>query len=168
MGERKNYSIEELLAPPVDHVAVKARDSVHYSEIVGGFLPKTTLASFTRMDGRQIATLELSSPIYLDELGETLFVEIMEPKPEKVGRDLVGLEHIEIYNPDLEGVMRVLDEKGVTYEDGGNLYHRTVVVKINEKGQEVKFTNGRLGEIVRRQTEDGIGVVVKSSDGAEQ
>lgn len=164
----REHGVVDLLRGSVDHVAFKAADYAHYSAIVGGIVSKSRLSSFTRMDGRQIATIELVAPISLGELGETYFLEIMEPKPEKVGRDLVGFEHIEIYNPDFEGIMRALRESGVNFEDGGNDYHKTIVLKINEKGQEVKFTNGRLGEIVKRQTKDGISVLIKSSGDVER
>lgn len=144
-----SHRLEDLLAPPVDYIAIKCADSRDYETYLYFIKSLTLKRSEVMLQGRRITNLVLISPISFGDLGETCCLEVIEPKPEKVGHDLAGFEHIEIYNPDLENVEAKLRDVGVTYERGGNEYHNTIVVKINEQGQEVKFTSVRLADLKR-------------------
>jgi predicted metalloenzyme YecM len=153
--------LTEYFIPPVDHLAVKATDAqdyMHYMELI---LPFSEEISYVPLNNRRLATAKLTNPISFGELGETVYLEIMEPRPEKVGKDFTGFEHIELLCKDFNAVESVLKAKNIPYEMCENPEHRALVLKINDLGQEIKFTDKSLGQIVLNQVDRNEAVVIK-------
>ena len=160
--------LEFVLGFPVDHLALKAEDGRDYEELLRIFSRISTRVYETLINSRRISVAQLKSFVGLrfgdTSLGSTRLLEIMEPRPEKAGQDLVGFEHIELVVPQLEGVRQELMLRGSHFQEGGNDYHQTVVLKINDNGQEVKFTNRPLIAIIEEQIKRGETAVLKGGD----
>lgn len=138
-----------------DHVAFKAADSQAFKSLIGTFQPLSEQISYVEMDGRRLATAQLLSHVTLGSFGDIQWVELMEPRPARVGSDVVGFEHAEFYFPNFEAVQKVLSDKEVVYEIQDNPGHSWVNIVINNKGQELKLNNGRLKDIVAKETAKG-------------
>lgn len=151
-------NVADLLVVPVDHLAVKARDSLEYEELIKMIKPLSLELSYVEMDGRRLATAKLKTEVLFGDLGGSSFLELMEPRPGKEGVGFCGLdkglEHIEIF-ADLGKVRELLKRLGIIFEEQKNPNHKAVVLQINPEGQEVKFTDSRLGEIVAKQLQTG-------------
>ena len=144
-----------MLRPPVDHCAIKARDSVEFEEWIAELLPFCTSASFAVLNNRRLATLELKMPVYFGVWGQTTVLEVMEPRPEKVGNDFTGFEHIELFHPSLNSVADTLEQKKVPFDHQENPGHKAVVLALSPEGHEVKFTDNHLRLMVKKQLESG-------------
>jgi hypothetical protein len=95
-----------------------------------------------------LAALHLISPQSVGDLGEVSWLEIMEPRPEKVGKDFVGLEHIEFYYPDFDEVREALDKYKVSYTQQNNPGHDWINIVLGEAGQEFKLNSRLLSDVV--------------------
>lgn len=145
------HGIKHLLGP-IDHFAYKTANTEHFDYCFSCLEPICVRSHFVTMSNRRLATLELYKPINCEGLGETKLLELMEPRPEKVGKDFIGLEHAEIYHRNLGRIQKELEAQRVNYEVQENPSHRTVVFPINRVGQEIKFTDRSLGEIIKKKT----------------
>lgn len=145
------HGIKHLLGP-IDHLAYKTADTGHFDYCLSCLEPICVRSHFVTMDNRKLATLELYKPINCEGLGETKLLELMEPRPEKVGKDFIGLEHAEIYHRNLAKIQKELEAQGVNYQVQKNPSHRTIVFPISRAGQEIKFTDRPLGEIIKKKT----------------
>lgn len=152
----RQHSLGSLIGP-VDHVAFKTASTSHYEKCIEQFQCFAPTGNYVEMSNRRLATLELDEHKLLSctELGQTRFLEVMEPKPDKANVGFSGLEHAEIFKQNLEAVKKELDHQGVIYSVSENPYHTTVVVKINQKGQEIKFTNRGLEKVIKEQSRKG-------------
>lgn len=72
-----------------------------------------------------------------------------------MGKDPVGIDHVEFFVTDLEAVQRVLEDSQLDWKPESNANHGWLTVVLNERGQEVKFTSTRLEEIVERNKQAG-------------
>ncbi len=142
-------------------MAIKAEDTHQFDDYLGIFSPLSESMSYIEMNDRRLATAELINPLEFQTIGECRTLEIMEPRPEKVGMDIVGFEHIEMYHEPLEKIEETLKAKNIPYEFTSNPEHRALVVVINDKGQEIKFTDKSLAQIVARQVKDKEATIVK-------
>jgi len=138
-----------------DHLAFKGRDSAHYLELVHIFRPLAKRVSYIHLDNRRLATAELVKSVVAGDFGAVGWIEIMEPRPEKAGADVVGLEHMEFLYPDFEAVKAELSLKKVAYELQSNPNHQWINIVINSAMQEVKLSNKPLEAIVRQEIEQG-------------
>jgi hypothetical protein len=139
-----------------DHVAIKCEDGFDYEHVVEELLPDTTQASQVELDGRRLGALWLTSDIPIGDITRVTWVEIMEPRPEKVGKDMVGVEHVEFYYPDFEEITDILDEKEVPYELQQNPGHAWVNITLNDQGLELKLNNRVLADVVEEELDQGI------------
>jgi hypothetical protein len=144
----------EWFAVP-DHVAVKGADKADFEALVEQFRPLSERISCIDMDNRRLATAQLTGDILVGAFGAVQWVEIMEPRPEKVGKDVVGFEHMEFYYPHFDRVIDVLNQKGIAYEMQKNPGHAWANIVLNEKGQELKLNDKPLGTTVFEELEDG-------------
>lgn len=147
---------EWFVAP--DHVAIKSADAEGFKLLVEQLREAAEQISCIDMDGRRLATAKLKEPINVGTLGEVSWVEIMEPRPERVGKDFVGLEHMEFTYPDFDEVARYLDNQGCQYEFQKNPGHSWVNIPINGQDgryQELKINNRALGAVVQAEIEEG-------------
>jgi predicted metalloenzyme YecM len=138
-----------------DHVAVKGADAAGFEALVEHFRPLSERISCVDMSGRRLATAQLKQPVIVGTLGAVSWVEIMEPRPEKVGKDVVGFEHMEFLFPDFSAVQAILDEKHIAYEMESNPGHSWVNIKLNERGQELKLNDRLLGDAVTEEIQSG-------------
>ncbi len=82
--------------------------------------------------------------------GMVEWVEIMESRPQRVDKDIVGLEHAEFYYPHFDEVRAVLGEKGIAHKlRKDKPSHHWVEVVINNSGQELKLNDKPMAEIVK-------------------
>lgn len=153
------YKLESLLNGPVDHLAIKAANREDYLEYLKSLSDHQKGWSEWPNGGRRLLTAELDDSIDFGSLGETRVLEVMEPRPERVGVDVVGFEHIELFRSDLNPVINLLNQHNVEYVQEDNGEHQAVVVKINSTGQELKFTDSQLLNITARQLVDGRSII---------
>lgn len=154
------------LLGPADHFAIKIPDEATLLELADAIKPycvqnfeNSPGLSIRKMDNRSIAVALLEQPLRLGSW-EIHCIEIMQSKPENLGKDPIGIDHVEFINADFEGVQSVLKAKNVSF--GINIkngYKKTVIVKLNSKGEEVKFTDKTLAAVVPLQIHDDPSVV---------
>ncbi|HTE21430.1 MAG TPA: VOC family protein [Candidatus Limnocylindria bacterium] len=157
-GLRRFITVHELPGEwfgVADHVAVKGRDAADFEQLLKLFRPLAQQLTCIDMDGRRLATAWLKEPIAIGNFGSVEWVEIMEPRPEKVGKDVVGFEHMEFYFPDFVAIRAVLDHKGVKYEMEQNPGHQWVDIVINQTGQELKLNNRTLADVIPEELASG-------------
>lgn len=150
-----------VLDKPVDHAAIKALNKQEYDKYLTQFLPLSKRLSYEPVGPRQIAIAELSDPLTCGSFGEVLTLEIMEPKPGAAITTHDMIDHIELLVPDISEISKTLAEKGVEYKLQENPNHKSVVVEINEWGQEVKFTDRPLADIAEKHIAAGIALIHK-------
>lgn len=155
-----SHDLWHLLGPS-DHFAIKVPDEEILLLLVDAIKPHchdsvdgTPGLSIRKMDNRLVATGLLKNSIN-NTFNKIYCLEIMQSKPNNIGKDPIGLDHLEFINSDFEGVQIELKKKLVPY--GVNItngYKKTIIVKINKKGEEVKFTDKTLAEVVPLQIND--------------
>lgn len=154
------YELWELLGL-ADHFAIKVEDEEALQKVVNAIKPycfdkygETPGLSIRKMDGRLVATALLRNPLHI-KFNQINCIEIMQPKPENIGKEILGLDHLEFINSDFDGVQKELKKRNIPYGvNVKNGYKKTIIVKINAKGEEVKFTNKTLAEVVPLQIKD--------------
>lgn len=150
---------EEWFARP-DHIAYKCSDDAHYDEVLRQAMDDAESLSFVTMDNRRLASAKLEKPVYIESFGTVEWLEVMEPRPERIGNDVVGLEHMEFYWSDFESAEEVLRDRGITFSLEGNPGQQWLSLVINDYGQEVKLSNETLAAIVQQDIEDGTAEVI--------
>lgn len=145
---------EEWFGTP-DHIAYKCQNGQHFDEVINEAADDAETMSVVVLDNRRLASARLLQPVYVESFGTVQWLEIMEPRPEKVGVDGVGLEHMEFYWPHFEYAEEVLRDRGVSYELQGNASHQWITIVINESGQEVKLNNRPLADSVDEELSEG-------------
>lgn len=142
------YRLPEEWFGTSDHVAVKCRDRTGFEQQVDEIREHADEVLAVDMDGRTLATARLTSRLAVGSLREVKLLEIMEPRPEKVSKGLVGFEHMEFTFPDLGLVMSYLEQVKASYEYQENPGHRWVTLVINNTGQELKINDRSLADIL--------------------
>jgi predicted metalloenzyme YecM len=150
------YELPDKWFKNPDHLAIKCADGLDYEYKTQDLLPDAQQASEVTLDGRRLAALHLISPQPVGSFGNVSWLEIMQPRPEKQGKGIVGLEHIEFYYPDFSEISSVLQEKGVTFVEQANPGHEWLNIKMNDYGHELKLNNRLLEDIVSYELEEGI------------
>lgn len=150
---------EEWFGNP-DHVAYKCRDEAHFTQVVRLASEDAIQLSVVELDNRKLASAELERSVYLESFGNIDWLEIMQPRPEKAGSDVVGLEHVEFYWSELEAAEEVLRDRGIAYELQSNQNHRWLNIVINDSGQELKLNDRPLAHIVREEIADGTALII--------
>lgn len=145
---------EEWFEQP-DHFAYKCRNGEHFEEVVQQVADDAASLSYVVLDNRKLASAELAMPVYAESFSNVSWLEIMQPRPEKEGSDVVGLDHMEFYYPDFETIEEVLTDRGIAYTLQSNPNHQWINVVINDAGQELKLNNKTLADIVRQEIADG-------------
>jgi predicted metalloenzyme YecM len=144
----------------IDHFAIKAIDTKEFEEYLKTYLPLCRRLSYTELNERRLATGELYEAIQFAEYGVCSTIELMEPRPGSITATYDRLDHIELRVDDLEEIKELLSQRQMECELQDNGVHQAVVVVINERGQEVKFTNKSLLGIVSEQIATGISKVI--------
>lgn len=138
---------EEWFEQP-DHFAYKCRNAEHFEEVLKLVTDDADSLSYVMLDGRKLASAHLAQSVYAESFGHVEWLEVMQPRLEREGDDVVGLEHMEFYFPDFETIEDVLHDRGISYELQTNPNHQWINIVINDAGQEVKLNNKPLAEIV--------------------
>lgn len=156
----KRYDMSRYIGP-IDHFAIKVEDKLSFGKVVDAVKPfcvnrhrGTPGLSIRDMHGRRIAVALLKEPI---EFGDALIscIEIMQPRPEAEGKDVIGLDHLELINPNLLEIEQALRVSGADYYvDETNPYKEIIVSFLNDRRERIKFTNRTLAEIVPVQISD--------------
>lgn len=159
-GEELQQFVAEHNLPLVwfaepDHVAFKAGDSSSFELLIESFEPISSRISAIHMDGRRLATAELNTSVQVLGFGAVRLVELMEPRPEKVGVDYVGLEHMEFYYPNFEEVKTRLDTHKIAYSEQSNSGHSWINIVLNAAGQELKLNDKLLADTVAEEITRG-------------
>lgn len=156
-----SYNLGRFITGQVDHMAIKMADTRAYEDYLQKIESLCISLEYMNEGGRRLATALLNQSILFGDYGSTALLEIMEPRPQKIGNDLVGFEHTEFYYPNLKEVKDFLDKRGVVYEDYANPFHAAVACRVNPQNQEVKFTNAPLADSLRRERDGGLLTVIK-------
>lgn len=148
---------KEWFAAP-DHLAIKCFDAADYESERNIWRPLTIQGKISEivMNNRRLGTAELAAAVSVGMLGKVTWIEIMEPRPEKVGKDVVGLEHMEFCYPNFAEVTAHLDKQGIEYKMEENPGHAWVNIVLNKYGQELKINNRTLADVVPQELADGI------------
>lgn len=159
-GEELEEFIDMFWLPPgwfgaPDHVAIKCADRSDFERTIRTFEDDAEQISAIDMNGRTLAAVRLASSIAVASLGDISWVEVMEPRPEKVGKDVVGLEHMEFTFPDFGLVRDLLSERNIPYEMQSNPSHTWINIVLNELRQELKLNDKPLSEIVEEELASG-------------
>ena len=139
-----------------DHLAIKVADSADYDAQLPQLLKMLSSAQYVNLNNRRICTGKLITPITLPGFSQTNFLEILEPRPSKVGTGVVGLEHVEFLVPDLDSVKSALVAKNILPEFHDNGHHRSLIVKFNNLGQELVYTNTPLEQVLVEEQKNGL------------
>lgn len=150
------YELPETWFSQIDHVAIKCADAADYEATVQQWLPQSQELSYVSLDYRRLASARLSGGVALGRFGHAQWLEIMEPRPEKLGADTVGIDHVEFYFRDFTEVQKELIEKGIKYTPQSNINHDWLSIVINDQGQELKINNRTLANIVAEEASTGI------------
>jgi predicted metalloenzyme YecM len=145
----------DLFAPPVDHLAVKLANTEEYESFIEYISIHASAINYIELNNRRIAYAHLIGEIQFGSLGATSYLEIMEPRPEKVGKDKVGFEHIEIINPNLDSIYQRVKAKNLQTEFYDNGFHKAVVLKIDDQGREIKFTDKPIKDVLMLEESQG-------------
>ncbi len=142
---KTNPTIEPFLSKPVDHIAVKAYGPKDLDLFVKSLKPHINKLNVAIINNRKLVSVNLKEPLAFGP-DMVAWIEAMQPKLGKEGQFQAVLEHSEFYYPDFEEVIRVLKSSQISYTLGQNDFHKTLVMKLNKVGQEVKITDRPLIE----------------------
>lgn len=156
----ERHELPEAWFKTPDHIAIKCADALDYAYRMEALIPDAVWASEITMNERRLGTLELTNPISVGELGAVQWIEVMEPRPERVGDDVIGLEHMEFYYPEFDEITQILTDRKIEYQLQSNPGHSWVNIVINDQGQELKLNDKLLGDTVREEIEQGIARVI--------
>jgi hypothetical protein len=150
--KNERLPIEWFMQP--DHIALKAYNAAGFEKLLHEVRdgdPGAEDITIAEMDGRRLATAFMAGPIALGPFREVEIVEIMEPRLEKIGKDKVGLDHVEFLQPDFAVVQRRLFRTGMSPEVNHNSSHSFLSITFGKDHHELKFTDKSLADIVGRK-----------------
>lgn len=143
-----SYGLANLVLDlPIDHVAIKALNREIYEQCVQLYLPLTQRLSYAVINERHLATTVLLKPLDAGTFGKVSLLEIMEPRPGAIATTYDLIDHIELLAPNLELIKQALVDGEVEFKIESNDNHTSIVIEINEWGQEVKFTDRSIGKV---------------------
>lgn len=141
----------------IDHIALKAANRHHFDRVMEefkrGWLAEAEKIYSTTLDGRRIAVGLLAGPLVVGDLGTVDCLEIMEPRPERVGQDRVGLDHAE-FIPSIslmDLAARIETVNGIIPEWQPKAKHNTLCIRLGPTQREVKFTDRALRSIISEE-----------------
>lgn len=144
-----------------DHVAIKCADSEDFEVTLAEFKDVSNQISYIEEGGRRLAAAHLLKPLAIGRFGSVEWVEVMEPRPGRVGNDFVGLEHAEFCYPIFTKARSVLRKAGVEHDLRHNPGHDWINIAINDTGQELKLNNRPLSKVMPDEIANEVAVEVK-------
>jgi hypothetical protein len=142
-----------------DHVAIKCADSTDYEATFQAWIAKAAEAQYAQLNGRRLASMRLTAPLKPGVFGLVEWLEVMEPRPEKVGIDPVGIDHMEFKFEDFGSAATFLDAAGLTYQRQENPGHKWLSIAAN--CHEFKLTDKSLAEVVAAELASGTATGLK-------
>lgn len=142
-----------------DHVAIKCADGAEYEAEMQAWLPEAAQAQSVPLNGRLLGSLRLLQPLKTSGLGQVEWLEVMEPRPEKVGVDPVGIDHMEFCFGDFDAAAKALGEKGIAYDSQENPGHKWLSIMAD--GHEFKLTDKSLADVVASELASGTATALK-------
>jgi hypothetical protein len=144
-----------------DHLMIKTADPVDFEQKVQEIKPwakpwsEEGSLAFIEMDWRFLVAAQLLVPYVLHSRRAGI-LEIMEAKGDE-GRDYLGVEYGTFYCNDVYKTQRIVNSSGIKSDVNVNEAHnwRWLNVPINNHGQEVRFSDTKIIEIVETELEDG-------------
>lgn len=132
----------------IDHVAYKNSNTENYEKVRKDF-GKEVFIYESVISNRRIAISKFRDPVKVE--GKIIkYIEIFEPKPDKITED--KLDHIEIIsnNLDYESFVKIFEDSGVelTFEDKG--YDRFYAFN-TDKGYEVKLSDHKIVDKIYKE-----------------
>ena len=151
-----------VLVFPLDHVAIKLKNAKSYEDYLREIEQyAVSLSENPNIDGRRMAIATLKSYVAAAHL-PTRHLQIMEPKPGKTGND-EQLDHAEMVMTYVDRlVAEALGSRGIDFTDRTNLAHRTFTIKINDEGQELKYTDKAIARIEAEEIAAGKSCWIKA------
>lgn len=158
--------VDEWLEHP-DHIAIKAANTQHFEALLKQIRKGSwelgevkRIISTNMNDGRRITTVILAGSLTVGSLGEVRRVEVMEPRPDKVGKDKVGLDHVEVYWPHLKQAEDHLTTiVGIIPKKQSNASHNTLNIIFGNQ-REFKLSDRQLTSIVNQDVREGRGEII--------
>ncbi len=147
--------LRDLVPYKIDHIAVKLSDTSEYENFINDNLAFFASANYIQMNNRRITTVRLKNAIETTSFGSVFYLEIMEPKPEKVGTFKSGLDHAEIWVPNFDELEKEFGLRDLEFVRSDNGHHRTLIFKMNDLW-EVKFTDKTIEDTVKDEIESGL------------
>jgi hypothetical protein len=156
-----------------DHIAIKAGNSLHYEQLllsqIDEGLPRVETVSETKMDGRRIAVVSFVGPVAVGSEWRVKQLEVMEPRPEMVGKDRIGVDHMEFFQPDFEAIEYHLERiSGIIPDIQRKSLHNSLSITFGKQGREVKFTDRRLADVIQLELEAEETEIIYPSRGDER
>jgi len=150
-----NYLPESWFTKP-DHIAIKAKDAAAYDAHVEFWKTKAVRNRICeiKLNGRRLGTVKLKEPMSVGPFGLISWLELMEPRPEKVGKDKVGIDHMEFYFPDFDEVLMILKDRVIKAKKEKNPSHSWISVELHD-GQELKINDWPLAKIIPEEIKAG-------------
>jgi len=151
------HNLPEAWFAQPDHVAIKCADGMDYEDTMEEFKDEAEQRTWVKMHGRRLGSVKLISSLALGNFGDVSWVEVMEPRPEKVGKDVVGFDHAEFHYPHFKPIIMTFNLRKIKYSiPDDNPEHGAVVVVINEDtGHELKLNDKTLADIVAHELKEG-------------
>ena len=156
---RAEHNLPDIWFTQPDHVAIKCANGVDYEATFQAWVSKAADAQYAELNSRRLASMRLTSPLKAGELGRVEWLEVMEPRPEKIGVDPVGVDHMEFKFEDFESATKFLDAAGLDYERQENSGHKWL--SISAHGHEFKLTDKSLAEVVATELASGTATRLK-------
>lgn len=146
------YGLQRFAAS-VDHAAVKAKDGQEYRRLLDQVVAHAKIIITKEMDGREIAVAQLVEAISFGDLGDTEYLEIIQPKPGASVDTTFWIQHIEVVHQLFSEIVAVARRQGMAVRDHQG--HRTVDFEINNWQQEIKFSDRPIEDVLLEQLSKG-------------
>lgn len=144
---KADYDLPDDLFAQPDHVAVKYPDIDSYRDALRHAQDYSTRHTEIEIQGRFLATVDLSRPIRFGSFGVMSLVEVMQRKRGSVDR--AGFDHVEFAGDEtaLAAAREALQERGITFREQQNDSHQWISVVL-PSGLEVKFNSSPLEQVI--------------------
>lgn len=154
----------------LDHLAFKCKDADHYRSVMTSLLQdKRVLEIFeiAMPDKRRISAVifgeaplvgVLWDPAAHPGIENCRLLEIIEPRPERVGADVVGIDHIEVLvksEDELRTWEARLKRLAIACEIESNPRHKWLSAPLRPRRSELEFTNVPFMHIVKDELAAG-------------
>ena len=147
------HKLPPILFDNPDHMAIKTASVSQFEEYVRSISDISDELYCLEDNDRFIVAAKLAARIAVGFNQAVRWIEIKEPRPELVGQDLVGIDHVEYLVNDIEAAIVQVDVRGVEHQLQSQGNHQIISASLNELGQEVRISNTPLAALVTEKLE---------------